>query len=227
VDRARSAPLLLVVTALGVVIAATMPHSIAFPATASLRVAIVLAAVGLGATLSRRIGLRLRAHGARHPVLRGSLIGLAFGAYMALADGVLFRHHIPPGQIAIVADLPAWQRMAASFPIVLVDELVYRLCMVPLLASLFGFFAREVTPSANAFRLAIGVTATLYLVLHLEMVTGGGALTLPLVVREIVVHVSAGSLWGYLFWRNGLPTAIVAHMSAHVTLQLGLGLMLP
>jgi len=41
------------------------------------------------------------------------------------------------------------------------------------------------------------------------------------------VHVSAGSLWGYLFWRNGLPTAIVAHMSAHVTLQVGLGLMLP
>jgi len=161
VDRARSAPLLLAVTALGVVIAAAIPHSIAFPATASVRVAIVIAAVALGTALSWRIGLRLRAHGARHPVLRGSLIGLAFGAYMALADGIFFRHHIPPGQIAIVASVPAWQRMAASFPIVLVDELVYRLCMVPLLASVFGLFGRRMTPSANAFRLAIVATATI------------------------------------------------------------------
>jgi hypothetical protein len=229
VDRARSGPLLLVLTSLGIISAWTVPRSIAIPAAPPLRVAIVLAAVVFGASLSWRIGLEIRAHGARHPVLRGGIIGLAFGVYMALADGLVFRAHIPPVQIAIIADIPAWQRIAVSLPIVLVDELVYRLCMVPLLAWIFGGCGRmaETMPSENAFRLAIIVTATTYILLHLGVITAGGALTLPLAAREIALHVAAGSLWGYLFWRNGLPTAIVAHMGAHVTLQIGLSLMFP
>jgi hypothetical protein len=226
VDRARSGPLLLTLTALGVASAWAIPHTIAIPATAPLRVAIVLAAVGLGTVLSWRLGLEVRAHGGRRPIVRGGLIGLAFGTYMALADAVLFRNHIPPGQIAIVANVAVWQRIAASFPVVLVDELVYRLCMVSLLACIFVARGRRAAPMASAFWLAIVATATIYILLHLGIVTGGGNLTLPLAVREIALHVSAGSLWGYLFWRHGLPTAIVAHMSAHVSLQIGLGLML-
>ena len=227
-DRARSGPLLLIVTSLGIVIAWAIPRSVAIPAAAPARVAVVVVALVVGTGLSWRLDLDLRAHGARRPVLRGGIIGLAFGIYMALADGLVFRHQIPPSQIDIIATVPAWERIVVSMPIVLVDELVYRLGMVPLLAWLFAGGGRkaEGAPRDRVFWLAIVGAATVYILLHLGVVTGGREPTLGLAARELALHVSAGSLWGYLFWRNGLPTAIAAHMSAHVTLQIGLGLLL-
>ena len=192
-----------------------------------MRVVIVVAAVVLGAALSWRTGLQVRAHGARHPVLRGSLIGLGFGVYMALADAIVFRGQIPPVQVAIVTDIPAWQRIAVFVPLVLVDELVYRLCMVPLVASILaaGGWRADGTPTENTFRAAIVAVAITYVLVHFRLLTGG-VLTPATAAREIALHVAAGSLWGHLFWRNGLTTALAAHMSAHVSLQIVLGLML-
>jgi len=221
VNSARGGPLLLALTSVGVVTTWAVPQSIALPA-APLRVAALLGAVVLGTAISRRIGLEIAPHGAGRPALRGTMIGMLFGVYIALADGIVFRAHLPAGQVASVTALPAWERIAVFVPLVVVDELVYRLCLVSLLAWVLGAGRRN----ATAIRISIVVTALAYVVLHLRLVTGGGPLTPILATRELALHVTAGVLWGYLFWRNGLTTAVVAHMGAHVTLQAGLGLLL-
>jgi hypothetical protein len=213
--------ILLVLAGSAAAVAWAVPQSVAFPMAAPLRVAVVLAAAVIGGAVSSRIGLDVRPHGGAHPVLRGIGIGLAFGVYAALADRIVFRGHVPPLQVASIAGVPAWQRIAVFVPLALVDELVYRLCLVSVLAWTLG--ARRNAPAVGAVRHAIVGVATIYVLVHLGQATGGGPLTPVLAARELVLHVLAGSLWGYLFWRKGLLTAIVAHMSAHVTLQIGLG----
>lgn len=34
-----------------------------------------------------------------------------------------------------------------------------------------------------------------------------------------MLHGTAGILWGYLYWRHGLVSAITGHISAHLSLE--------
>ena len=219
-DRFETA-LLLTWAGFGAVVAWAVPGA-ALPSAALLRVVVVLIVTGLGTAAAWDIGLTVRPHGGRYLVVRAVLIGLVFGVYAAVADGLVFRAHLPAAQAASIATIPAWQRIAGFMPLVVVDEDVYRLGLVSLLAWCLGASKR----GATAFRLAIVAVAIVYVLLHLQLATAGGPLTPVLGVREVAVHVSAGCLWGYLFWRHGLTTAIVAHASAHVSLQIGLGALL-
>jgi hypothetical protein len=53
------------------------------------------------------------------------VIGLGFGAYMALGDALLFRSVIPTMQTAAITDLSIVQRLGWFLPVALFDELFY------------------------------------------------------------------------------------------------------
>lgn len=48
------------------------------------------------------LGLQILPHGCRRPITMALVVGLVFGAYMAIADGLAFRKVIPPEQAALV-----------------------------------------------------------------------------------------------------------------------------
>lgn len=135
-------------------------------------------------------------------------LGLAFGAYMALADATIFREVIPTAQY-LSAHSSALARIAVLAPMAALDELIWRSGLLAALCYVLRGRGRG---------WAVLAVAVLYMLGHpgYLMTVDSGVLAW---VREAALHVGAGVLWGYIYLRYGLAAAMLAHMSAHVTLQ--------
>ena len=66
---------------------------------------------------------------------------------------------------------------------------------------------------------AIVVSALVFGIGHLPIASMlGGGLTVPVVIYVITANSIFGLAAGFLYWRRGLESAIIAHISAHVVL---------
>jgi membrane protease YdiL (CAAX protease family) len=63
---------------------------------------------------------------------------------------------------------------------------------------------------------AIILAAVLFGVGHLPAVSAIAPLTSMLVMRTVLLNALGGIVFGWLFWRRSLESAMLAHASAHV-----------
>ena len=78
-------------------------------------------------------------------------------------------------------------------------------------------------PSSTVFWAAIVLAAILFGAGHLPALAQTVELTPALIARTVLLNAIAGVLFGWLYWRRSLESAILAHASFHVPL-LGLSL---
>lgn len=77
----------------------------------------------------------------------------------------------------------------------------------------------EGTPRPVWFVTAIVVSAVLFGMGHLPVAAMlAGGLTLPIVIYVIMGNSLFGIVAGFLYWRRGLESAMIAHISAHLVL---------
>jgi hypothetical protein len=142
---------------------------------------------------------------------------------MAVADAFLFRAVVPASQTTMVTATSAMQRIVLFAPLAMLDEIGFRLLLMSALAWLLTLpmaFGDPPSPGRNLrFWVAIITVAGIYLPLHPSYLASLGPLTPMVATREVALHLSAGILWGYLYWRYGLIAAMAGHTSAHLTLQ--------
>src|SRR5687767_5761385 len=84
-----------------------------------------------------------------------------------------------------------------------------------------GMVKRRVVSSPRGiyFVTAIVVSAFVFGAGHLPVAYAlAGSLTLPIVLYVIIANAIFGIVGGLLYWRRGLESAMLAHMSAHVIL---------
>jgi hypothetical protein len=169
----------------------------------------------------RDLGLSLTLrHGARSFAIAVAA-GLAFGTWMAFADATLFAGAVPQIQHYMLANLTTLQRIVFAWRGVLYDEVVLRLGAVTLLVwlaqagGLAGPARRWPAILAAAF-LVWPLTVTPYLG-HLQW-------SVATVLREVLLHGAAGTLWGWLYCRHGWLAGLVGHWAAHLALQPLLGI---
>jgi hypothetical protein len=155
-------------------------------------------------------------YGGNYPLIVALGSGLAFGAYMALADATMFRSIVPSSQTAFVAGSSALLRIAYFAPQALLDELEFRLIAMSalawLLTALLGL-------RPLAYWIAILVTALVIYPISQHTYLATLAPSFLTIAREILLHGGAGILWGWLYWRHGLVASMVGHVSAHLALQ--------
>jgi hypothetical protein len=125
---------------------------------------------------------------------------------------------------------PAWQGFLASFYGGIVEETLLRLGVLTLLAWLGQFASRtpDNRPTLGVLWIANILAAILFGLGHLPTTALVGIPITPLVVaRAVVLNGVIGVFAGWLYWRWGLESAIVAHFSAdiilHVLLPLAAG----
>jgi hypothetical protein len=75
-------------------------------------------------------------------------------------------------------------------------------------------------PHPAIFWTAISVAAVVFGAGHLGVVGAQLPLTSALVARTIVLNAVGGFVFGWLFWRRSLESAMVAHASGHVVFPL-------
>ena len=113
----------------------------------------------------------------------------------------------------------------------IVEEVLLRLGVMTLMVWGLGFlvrrrFALDQLP-AWVFGVAIAASALLFAAGHLPVTfallcPASGDCT-PLIVRALVLNGIGGVGFGYLYWRHGLLSAILAHMLTHVCMQVVFG----
>jgi hypothetical protein len=158
----------------------------------------------------------------RRSLILAVVAGLGFGAYMALADTLVFRGAVPGSQAALVATSSVLQRIAFFARGAVIDELEFQLVLMTALVWLFIALARTVRGSCYWIAI-LSVAFIAYPLFHLAYLASLD-FTALVVLREIALHGAAGVLWGYLYWRHGFVAAALGHVSAHIALEPLLGL---
>jgi len=193
---------------------------------------LVTLAVVIGVWLAPKVGLRAPATEAfaerrtilpelRPLILPGMVAGILSGIAI-VACWLLFRPFLDAEFVvrseAFNKLIPAAVRFLYGG---LTEEVLLRWGMMTFLVWLFWqLFGRgSERPAGGAFVGAIMVSALLFGAGHLpiaSMLSGG--LTVPLTLFVITANSIFGIVAGFLYWRRGLESAIIAHIFAHVVL---------
>jgi membrane protease YdiL (CAAX protease family) len=187
--------------------------------------ALVLAlAVWTGVRLAPSVGLRALAFEAVvtgrpvGPALRSQLLpGLMAGALAGTFLLTVFRY--APDGVAELQDrfiIPIVARVLYGG---VTEELLLRWGLMTALAWLaWRFLQRRQGPVRAGFVwLAIAVSALLFAAGHLPAASVLlGTLDVPVVSFVIGVNTVFGLLFGYLYWRHGLESAMLAHAMTHL-----------
>lgn len=201
-----------------------IPTSVLILASIAQSGVLLAIAAWLGAALSTQLGLRAPVFDAlltkrpALPALRPQIVpGLLGGVGGALVL-LLFGEFGPPAiaHVQGLLDTPLFVRVLYGG---ITEEILLRWGFMTLLLWLLWRFwqRRDGAPRAGIAWIAIVVSAVIFGAGHLPMLrllvpTATGSLMAYVVVGNSIFGVMAG----YLFWRYGLESAILAHMSAHV-----------
>lgn len=115
----------------------------------------------------------------------------------------------------------AWKGFLASFYGGIAEEILLRLFGMSLLAWLGSFISKTTDgrPTAAVFWTANILAAVLFGLGHLPATATLVPLTPLVVTRALVLNGLAGLGFGYLYWKRGLESAMIAHFSADIVLH--------
>ena len=199
---------------------------------------LVAGAVALGMSLGKRCGLGApiveawlagqrvvkRVVGILWPAVPA---GVVAGLILLAADKYFFMPRIPQlAQLAQTGVEPArWQGFLASFYGGITEELLLRFGLLTLFAWALGKFSHtaEGLPSAAAFWAANLLAAILFGLGHLPATAALVPLSKIVVLRAVALNGFPGIIFGYLYWRRGLESAMFAHFSGDLILHVLVG----
>lgn len=174
--------------------------------------------VGLDAPWLRALLFRRERH--RQPWLAAVALG-AFAGLLIVSLDPLFAPYLPAqlhSQAATTAQASAMAGFLASFYGAIGEELQLRLFLMTLLVwSLSKLAGDRATPLQ--FWIALILAALLFGAGHLPAAASIWPLDAVVVSRVIVLNSVAGLIFGWLYWRHGLESAMLSHFSADLILH--------
>lgn len=124
---------------------------------------------------------------------------------------------------------PYWAMGFASFSAGTLEEIGFRLGLMSLIAFLGGLFWKDAAkrPASGVIWIAILLVALLFGALHISNIAKFGLpLTPSLIAYAVIGNFFPGVLFGWLYWKRGLETAILTHilfdLCVHVLFPFGM-----
>jgi membrane protease YdiL (CAAX protease family) len=143
----------------------------------------------------------------------GILTGVAiiFGDWLFKLAGVVIDEKF-------VTEIPVWKRFFASFYGGIAEEILLRLFLVSMLVWVFGKLTRSEAPLSRSGLAwsAIVIASILFGIGHLPATSVITELTPLVIARAIVLNGIAGLVLGWLYWKRGLESAMIAHFTADI-----------
>ncbi len=189
-------------------------------------------AIFIGLHLARKVGLGL-------PILEGWLEGREVKSYLKSILGISIGLGILAGILIIGLDYlfsfagvtinvaqssinpPAWQGFLASFYGGINEEILLRLFIMTLIVWMSFKIKKteEGKPTSTGIWLAIIIAAVIFGIGHLPTVMAITTLTPLVIVRTIILNGVGGIIFGWLYWKKGLESAMISHFSADIVLH--------
>ena len=185
----------------------------------------------LGLLLSKRIGMGL-------PILEGVLegknqtkelrsillpsfsLGIIAGTFMFLI-AIPFNKFIPE-ILHLETLVTTWKALLASFYGGIAEEVLLRLFLVSLFVWIIFKIKKDKDgrPTVFGIWLSIILAAIFFGLSHLPGTAQITKLTGIIIIRAIVGNGVGGIIFGWLYWKKGLESAIIAHFSADIVLHI-------
>lgn len=147
---------------------------------------------------------------------RSVLLGAAVGVTIYLTDALFTALGVGISTHQVVA--PAWQTLLAAFYGGITEEILMRLFLMSLFIWIGMKLFKLSKPPRALIVVAIILAAVIFGLGHLPVTASLTALTPMVVSRAIVLNGLGGLVFGWLFWKKGLESAMIAHFTADVFL---------
>ncbi|MFB0553615.1 MAG: CPBP family intramembrane glutamic endopeptidase [Phycisphaerae bacterium] len=155
------------------------------------------------------------------PVLIISIVlGLLVGILLFVLYRFAFAVFVEP-VTASQAEPPLWQRFLVCFYGGIGEEIAMRLFLMTLIVWISYKIVRtkDNRPTNIGVWSAIIIISVIFGLGHLPMTAQFMTITPVVVIRAIVLNGIAGVVFGWLYWKRGLESAIISHFSADIILH--------
>ncbi|WP_052807372.1 CPBP family intramembrane glutamic endopeptidase [Risungbinella massiliensis] len=155
-----------------------------------------------------------------HPNLSsGILAGVAVGVIFIGLD-LLFRPYLPASLQVQPVSRGFFTTLSSVFYGGIVEELMMRWGLTSLLVWLiWKVFASGPVPRPWVYWLAILISSFLFAIGHLGVTAQLAPLTAIVLMRMILLNGLGGVVFGWLYWRRSIETAMLAHAVTHITMS--------
>lgn len=154
-------------------------------------------------------------------VLRSSTIwGFMSGVLIVLAD--LGFQGFSVSLALEETSVPVWAALMASFYGGIAEEVLMRLFVMTLFVWLISFVKKtdEGAPTDWGMWTAILLASILFGLGHLPLTGALTEITGIIVARAVVLNGIGGVVFGWLYWKKGLASAMIAHFTADIVLHI-------
>jgi len=150
-------------------------------------------------------------------------IGLIIGIILLITVYLLSQKALPQVKARFIAekDIPIWKRLVIADYSGILEEVIFRLCILSLIAWVIGlaWHAGLEQPSSGAEWAANFVAAVAFGLIHLPRWSAQTKLTSGLIITVIIINGLGSLAFGYLFFAHGIEAAILAHMVGDTVLH--------
>lgn len=155
----------------------------------------------------------------KETTLLSILLGVSVGLLILAADYFFQFQQVQPNFFTI-EPVAIWKGFLASFYGGVAEEILLRFFLVSMIVFLLTKICRKTSKRSTRiiFMTAITISALLFGAGHLPVVAMNSTLDLMTVLRVILVNSIGGIVFGMIFWKRGLPAAMVSHFSADLVL---------
>lgn len=147
------------------------------------------------------------------------LLGVITGIVIIILDSLFTKIGV---DMADQVSFPLWQGFLASFYGGISEEILVRLFAMTLIAWIFSKLIRskdKVTKNNFIIWLSIIIASLLFGLGHLPATAMITTLTPLVIFRALLLNGIGGVVFGWLYWKKGLESSMIAHFSADITLH--------
>lgn len=156
----------------------------------------------------------------RPNLFSGILAGVAVGIVFIGLD-FIFRPYLPISLQVQPVPRELFTTLSGVFYGGIVEELMMRWGLTSFLVWLiWKIFVRKTTPRSWIFWLAILISSFLFALGHLGATAQVAPLTTIVLLRMIVLNSLGGVVFGWLYWKKSIETAMLAHAVTHITMSI-------
>lgn len=113
---------------------------------------------------------------------------------------------------------PIWQTLLASFYGGITEEILMRLFLMTLFVWIGMKLFKQKEPSKIGIVIPIFLAAIIFGLGHLPVTASLTKITTLVVIRAIVLNGIGGIVFGWLYWKKGLESAMIAHFTTDIFL---------
>lgn len=117
---------------------------------------------------------------------------------------------------AVIA--PAWQTLLAALYGGITEEILMRLFLMTLFVWIGMKITRKSDPTNSGVYIAILLAAIIFGLGHLPITAALTTITPMVITRAIVLNGVGGIVFGILYWKKGLESAMLAHFTTDIWL---------